>query len=71
MQEMRIKSAWQDIMGDYVARKTLDIRVKNRTLVIRLASGVLKEEFSYSKTRIAQLINESLEANVIDKVEIY
>jgi non-canonical (house-cleaning) NTP pyrophosphatase len=71
MREMRIKNAWEEIMGEYVARKTQGIQVKDRKLVIRLESGVLKEEFSYSKTKIVQLINQSLEANVIDEVEIY
>lgn len=71
MQEVRIKNAWAEIMGEYVAKKTMGIKVKDRKLIIQLESGVLKEEFSYSKSRIVELINESMEARVIDDVEIY
>jgi hypothetical protein len=36
-----------------------------------LDSGVLKEEFSFSKSKIPQLINEKLGEQVIDQVEIW
>lgn len=71
MREVRIKNAWAEIMGEYVAKKTMAMKVRERKLIIQLESGVLKEEFSYSKSRIVELINEAMEANVIDDVEIY
>jgi predicted nucleic acid-binding Zn ribbon protein len=50
---------------------TREISVKNKVLKIKLDSGVLKEEFSYSKEKLIKLINDQVGKPVINSVEIY
>jgi predicted nucleic acid-binding Zn ribbon protein len=66
-----IEKCYQEVMGPYIAKKTRKILVKGKTLIIYLDSGVLKEEFSFSKSKIPQLINEKLGEEAIDNVEIW
>ena len=54
-----------------VANRTKEVRLRKRTLVIRMDSGVMKEEFSYNKGKIADMLNEKLGVNAIDTVEIW
>lgn len=69
-EEVEVRQAWADIMGVAIANKTRYLRVRNRTLLIQMDSGVLKEEFSYAKERIVTLINEKVGRPVIDQVEV-
>lgn len=69
--EAEVMKHWIKIMGPAIAKKTLSLRLRKNTLTVRLDSGVLKEEFSYAKEKIAQLLNESIGKAIIQKVEIY
>ncbi len=69
--EVEVKTAWEELMGKAIAKKTRSIRLRKKVLTIQLDSGVLKEEFSYAKEKIAKLINDKVGQVVIEKVEIY
>jgi hypothetical protein len=69
--ELEIQRAFSDVMGAPIAKHVLSMRVRERTLVVRLDSGPLKEELSHSKSRIVQLINEHMGMAVIDQLEIW
>lgn len=71
MDEVEVTNAWNELMGPAITNHTKEISVKNKVLRIKLDSGVLKEEFSYSKEKIVNLINEHLGKRVIQSVEIY
>jgi hypothetical protein len=66
-----IEKCYQEVMGPFISKKTRKILLRGKTLIIYLDSGVLKEEFSFSKSKIPQLINEKLGEQVIDQVEIW
>ena len=71
MREIDLSDAWSQTMGQAVANRTKEVRLRKRTLVIRMDSGVMKEEFSYNKGKIADMLNEKLGVNAIDTVEIW
>lgn len=71
MDEVEVTNAWNELMGPAIINHTKEISVKNKVLRIKLDSGVLKEEFSYSKEKVVNLINEHLGKRVIQSVEIY
>lgn len=71
IKELDVKQAWMEVMGEVVARKTLDVKLRGSILIISLDSGVLKEEFSYNKTRIIEIMNEKLGEAVITEVQIF
>ncbi|MCH2197790.1 MAG: DUF721 domain-containing protein [Flavobacteriales bacterium] len=71
MQELDVREAWKKAMGEGVASHTKDIRLRGKTLIIYMDSGVMKQEFSYGKSRIIEIINEAMGREIIDKVEIF
>lgn len=52
MDEMRLKSCWEKIMGKTIAGHTISLYLKNKTLFITLDSAALKNELSYAKKDI-------------------
>ena len=71
MEEYDVRAAWEAVMGKVIAEKTSRIALHKGTLTLSIESGVMKEEFSYNKTRIIELLNEHLGKEVVTKVEIW
>lgn len=71
MEEYDVRAAWEAVMGKVIAEKTSRIALYKGTLTLSIESGVMKEEFSYNKTRIIELLNEYLGKEVVTKVEIW
>lgn len=65
---VRIKELWVEQMGSGVANYTQNIQLSNKTLFISLSSAVLREELSYGKSKIVQMMNEALGKELITKI---
>ena len=70
LDEVRLTEKWESIMGSLIAKHTTDIRIYNKTLHINLDSPALKQELSYSKSKIIELLNKEFGKNLIDTVSI-
>lgn len=68
--EVRIRESWEKIMGPTIAMRTLDIQVKNKTLLLKINSAPLKHELSFSKEKIIKLLNDELGEKAIEEVTI-
>ncbi|MEY3398284.1 MAG: hypothetical protein RL220_878 [Bacteroidota bacterium] len=69
--QARIESCYAEAMGPVIAKRTRRLAYKQKKLIIYLESGVLKEEFSYARSSIVELLNEKLGENLIQEVEIW
>jgi predicted nucleic acid-binding Zn ribbon protein len=69
--ELEVLAAYRELMGPVISKHTTDLRLREKTLIIRLDSGALKEELSYSKSKIAQMINLKLGFPVVEQVEVW
>ncbi len=67
---MAIKEAWVEVMGSGVVSYTHEVQFKNGTLVVKLTSSVLREELSYGKEKIVNLLNKKLNKALIKKVKL-
>lgn len=68
MQKIKIEETWLKIMGNGVVSYTDSIQLKNKTLIVKLSSSVLREELSYGKEKIIKMINEELQSSVVNKI---
>jgi predicted nucleic acid-binding Zn ribbon protein len=68
LDEVKAVDAWERIMGPAIARHTRHVSISNRTLYIEINSAALRQELSYGKSRIRNLLNEAAGADVIDDV---
>lgn len=69
--QAEVRAAWTTVVGETIANKTRSVRLDGATLRVQIDSGVVKEEFSLSKDRLLELLNEELKHAVVRKLEIY
>ena len=71
LHEVQLINAWEKLMGPGITKHTKNIYINKKRLFITLDSAPLKQELSYSKSKIIQLLNEEVGKEVIEEVIIY
>ncbi len=70
LNETRVKSLWEQLMGKTIATYTSNITVRKNVLYLTILSAPLKQELSYAKEKIRSLINEEMGEDYIREVVI-
>tara|TARA_R110002049_G_scaffold308457_1_gene512537 strand:+ start:120 stop:416 length:297 start_codon:yes stop_codon:yes gene_type:complete len=68
LDKVNVADAWQNLMGNGVNNYTTAIKLERDTLYIQLSSSVLREELSYGKQKIINMLNEELGKEIIKKL---
>ncbi|SHM59730.1 DUF721 domain-containing protein [Flavobacterium chilense] len=68
MDQIDVKEAWRQLMGNGVNTYTRNVILKGSTLYVELGSAVLREELSHGKSKIVKMINEELGREVVKDV---
>jgi hypothetical protein len=68
LDKVHVREAWEQMMGNGVNHYTTAIKLEHDTLYIQLSSSVLREELSYGKEKIINMLNEALGKEVIKKL---
>ena len=68
MDQIDVKDAWKNLMGNGVNHYTKNVVMKGTTLYVELSSAVLREELSHGKSKIVSMINEELRRDVVKDV---
>ena len=68
LNNVKVQSLWEKTMGVNVNSYTTEIYLKNKTLYVSLSSSVLRQELSYGKQKIIDLINDEIGTKVINKI---
>jgi hypothetical protein len=68
LNNIKVQKLWQETMGSNVNSYTKDITLKNKTLYVSLSSSVLRQELSYGKQKIVDLINKEIGNEIITKI---
>ena len=68
LSELKVLHSWDKVVGKMIARHTKDLYIKNSRLFVRIDSPALKNELSYSRTLIADKLNEEAGGQVINEV---
>jgi predicted nucleic acid-binding Zn ribbon protein len=69
--ELEVAAAYRSVIGEVIWKKTRDVRVHGKTLVLKMDSGSLKQELSFQKSKIVSLVNEKLGAAWIENLEVW
>ncbi len=70
LNETRVKSLWEEIMGKTISTYTSNIAVRKNVLYLTILSAPLKQELSYAKDKIKLRLNEELGEEFIKEVVI-
>lgn len=68
LNQISVADAWKKLMGNGVNNYTKNILLKGSTLYVELTSAVLREELTYGKSKIINLLNEELGSEIIKDV---
>ena len=68
LNKVNVAEAWAKLMGNGVNNYTTAVNLERETLYVQLNSSVLREELSYGKQKIIDMINEELGKEIIKKL---
>ncbi len=66
--DLEVKKVWFELMDNGIANYTLDVNLRNKTLYIKLSSPALKQELSYGKEKLMDLINRKFDKEIVQKI---
>jgi predicted nucleic acid-binding Zn ribbon protein len=70
IKEMRMMQKWDEIVGPYIARDTLDFSLKDGTLTVKFRTPIIRNEISMRRTILLQRLNEAAGEEIINKIEV-
>ncbi len=70
MDQILVKEAWAEIMGKGVMTYTESVLLQKSTLIVKLSSAPLREELSYGKDKIVEMLNSHLADISITSVKL-
>ena len=68
IQKISVKENWDSLMGNGVMSYTEKVELRKGTLFVKLSSSVLREELSYGKDKIKDMMNDAIGGEEIKKV---
>ena len=68
LNKVNVADAWAKLMGNGVNNYTTSVSLDRDTLYVQLSSSVLREELSYGKEKIINMLNEELGKVIIKKL---
>ena len=66
--ETRMIGSWGKIVGSYIASKTRELYIKDRKLVVRIDSSVVRNELLHAKAMLLKSLNDEVGCEVIDDI---
>ncbi len=68
LNNIKVQNLWREVMGNNVNSYTNEIVLKKNTLYVNLSSSVLRQELSFGKQKIVELLNKELGKTLIKKI---
>ena len=68
LNQARVISLWDNIVGKMIARDTTHLYIKNKILYVKLNSPALREELGYAKSKLIKSLNKAAGAEVIEDI---
>lgn len=66
--EGKLPEYWREIVGEYAAMQTHEIRLENHILYIGIRSSVVRNEIFFRRDHIMQLLNERAGIRLINAI---
>ncbi|EDM44764.1 hypothetical protein SCB49_14370 [unidentified eubacterium SCB49] len=68
LDQVSVTQAWESVMGPPIVKYTTAVVLDRNTLYVSLSSSVLREELSYGKLKIIDLLNRNMQKEVVRKL---
>lgn len=71
MQQIQIHEVWNNIVGEYVAKQTEKVEIKNHQLLVKIKIPALRQEIMMAKSKLINNINQQMGERVINDMLVY
>ena len=68
LNEARVISAWEKVVGEMVAKNTGKLHIRNKVLFIKVDSAALRNELMFARNKIITALNREVGATVITEI---
>ncbi|MCB0763926.1 MAG: DUF721 domain-containing protein [Flavobacteriales bacterium] len=70
MDELDIATAWDDVVGGMVARHTVSVRLRQGKLRVKVDSAPLRQELTYMRESLKEILNRRAGRNVVEEISL-
>lgn len=68
MDELDITAAWDEVVGGMIARHTVAVRLRRGRLVVKVDSAPLRQELTYMREALKEILNRRAGRPVIREI---
>jgi len=68
LNQTRVISLWDQVVGRVIARETTHLYIKNNILYVKLNSPALRQELGYARTKLVKMLNKAAGSEVISDI---
>lgn len=68
MDELDITAAWDNVVGGMVARHTVSLRLRKGRLVVQVDSAPLRQELTYMREALKEILNRRAGREVVQEI---
>jgi len=68
LSEAKMLGSWEKIVGQMIAKHTVQMKVSKRKLYVKLDSAALRNELTYAREKIRKALNKEAGEDLIDEV---
>jgi hypothetical protein len=68
LNETKVIQSWGKIVGPMVEKHTHGLYIKSRILFVKVDSAALREELSYSRSKLVIALNKEVKSEVIEDI---
>lgn len=70
LKEASLINAWESVVGEMIAKHTVQLRINKKVLYVEVDSAALRNELTYAREKLRKALNRKVKDNVIDQVVI-
>lgn len=71
LHQTKIKMVWEELMGPSISKYTTKISLRRNKLYVTIESAPLKQELTFGREKLKNIMNEALGEAYIEEVVIY
>jgi hypothetical protein len=68
--QKRLIDSWPDVAGEIVSRYTVDIYIRNQTLVVHLTNPALRADLMMKRSRLVKELNNIVKTTMITDIQL-
>jgi predicted nucleic acid-binding Zn ribbon protein len=68
MLENKVINSWEKITGKIIAKHTVKIYIRDKKLFLKLDSPALKNELSFAREKLINLVNKEVGQNAVTEI---